>query len=596
MGSIADLARDAQRLESGKRYAEAAAIWERLHDVERAVAAYKQGGHVDRAALLLERAGRHSDAAAFYLAAGQYAHAASLYANGRAYGQAARAYLRANQREQAALMFERAEAYEDAAKVYAAIGNVERAMQLYEHVGRADLAKELAAKHGVGAKEAAPSDPLAIAEAMLRGEVLMDVAYVTAVVLRLVAAGRLPEAAKLYSHCREDLGYPLITAASGKRDLEAQLARMFVAAKDFHKAAEVLEALGAFEQAAQLYERCGDYGSAAEVYARGGLRESAAGMFERMGQHRQAAELYLEVDQRERAAANFERALDHSRAGRLYFELGRHQQALQLLQRVQPGEHDYFESARMVAEVLARGGHRQLAIKRYVQVLRGAALDDAVAPLYVHLGELLHQEGRAAQAKTIYERVLAWRFDYGDVQARLRALGTGAAAPTEPLEPALAAESDDAKTAQAPLVSIMDGFEVIKDTPLFRELSLDEIRAFYDLAERRAYGPGEVLIEQDQPGQGLFVVRSGAVRVLRLSSSGTAELARLGAGSPIGEMSLLDAAPTSARVVSDGDVEAFFLSRGRFDELVRTSDQLALKIYRVFITILSERLRKATQK
>ena len=581
--SATDLQREAQKLEAAKRYAEAGAIWEQLHEVDRAVSAYKLGGRVDKAAVCLEQDGRKVDAAGAYLASGNHARAAALYAAVRDFASAARAHLRGNQREQAATCFERAEAFEDAARLYAVIGNIDRAIELYERAGKPERGRELATKHG---KATTPevTDPVALAEAMLRGDALMDLDHVTRVVMQLVIGGRLPEAAKLYSHCREDIGFPLIAMARGKREIELQLARMLAGAKDFHKAAEVLESLGNFEQAAQLFERSGDYAAAAEGFARAGASASAAAMFERCGQTRHAAELYLEVGEKARAAACYEHAQEYARAGRLYFELGRGQQALQLLQRVQPDHPDHLEAARMIGELLARGGHRMVAIKRYIQLLRGNEITDANAPLFMHTAELLHAEGRAPQARAIYERIAAWRVDYGDVQTKLQSLG----------QPAALAPEVEETTERAPLVSIMDGFEVIKDTPLFRELSLDEAREFYDRADRRKLAGGDVLIEQDQPGQGLLVIKSGAAKVLKVTAQGTTELARLGAGSPIGEMSLFDASPTSARVVAEGEVEVFVLPRQRFEELVRSSDQLALKIYRVFIQILSERLRKAS--
>jgi tetratricopeptide (TPR) repeat protein len=335
-----------------------------------------------------------------------------------------------------------------------------------------------------------------------------------------------------------------------------------------------------------MFERSGDYAAAAETYARAGASANAAAMYERSGQPRQAAELYLEVGEKARAAACFEHAQEHARAGRLYFELGRNQQALQLLQRVQPDHPDHLEAAHMIGELLARSGHRMVAIKRYIQMLRGNEIGDANASLFMHTADLLHAEGRVPQARAVYERIAAWRVDYREVQKKLQALGDPAAtAPTPEVEEV---------AERAPLVSIMDGFEVIKDTPLFRELSLDEAREFYDRADRRTFAAGDVLIEQDQPGQGLLVIKSGAAKVLKVSSQGTTELARLGAGSPLGEMSLFDASPTSARVVADGAAEVFVLPRQRFEELVRSNDQLALKIYRVFIQILSDRLRKAS--
>lgn len=91
-----DLQGEAQKLEAAKRYADAGALWEQLHEVDRAVSAYKLGGRVDKAAVCLEREGRRTEAAGAYLASGNHARAAALYAATRDFASAARAHLRGN--------------------------------------------------------------------------------------------------------------------------------------------------------------------------------------------------------------------------------------------------------------------------------------------------------------------------------------------------------------------------------------------------------------------------------------------------------------------------------------------------------------------
>src|SRR5205814_1688829 len=102
---------------------------------------------------------------------------------------------------------------------------------------------------------------------------------------------------------------------------------------------------------------------------------------------------------------------------------------------------------------------------------------------------------------------------------------------------------------QAPaLVSMMDGFDFLKSTPLFKDLSLDEMKAVYAACETQRFAPGAVLIEQGQPGEALYVLRKGSAKVTRVAQGAEEMVARMGAGSPAGEMSLVDDAPTSARV------------------------------------------------
>jgi CRP-like cAMP-binding protein len=72
-------------------------------------------------------------------------------------------------------------------------------------------------------------------------------------------------------------------------------------------------------------------------------------------------------------------------------------------------------------------------------------------------------------------------------------------------------------------------------------------------------------------------------------------VARLGAGSPAGEMALIDDAPTSARVVAESEVEAFCMTRDRFEKILASNDKTAIKLYRFFVSTLSKRLRTTSE-
>jgi CRP-like cAMP-binding protein len=146
------------------------------------------------------------------------------------------------------------------------------------------------------------------------------------------------------------------------------------------------------------------------------------------------------------------------------------------------------------------------------------------------------------------------------------------------------------------LVTVMDGFEFLKSAPLFKDLSLDELKAVYHSCETKVFAAGQVLIEQDRPGEALFVLRKGTARVLRTNSDGSEEqVARLGPGSPAGEMGLVDDSPTSAKVLAETEVQAFSIDRLRFEKLMASSDRMAVKLYRLFALTLAKRLRQTSQ-
>ena len=135
----------------------------------------------------------------------------------------------------------------------------------------------------------------------------------------------------------------------------------------------------------------------------------------------------------------------------------------------------------------------------------------------------------------------------------------------------------------------MDGIELVQKLPLFRTLTFDETRTLFSIARVEQRRKGDVVIEEDSLGPGLFIVRKGSVRVTRRG----AEIGVKGAGELLGEMSLVDDVLTSARVTADEDgTELLVVPRPQFDALMRKDTALALKVYKAFCRTLSERLRR----
>ncbi|MFL5319055.1 MAG: cyclic nucleotide-binding domain-containing protein [Myxococcaceae bacterium] len=625
MNAASDLLKRGEKAEAAGNFVEAAPLYERAGDVDKAINAYRRAGNADRAAMLLMQTGRGAEAAALFVSLGQPLQAAALYEKLHMYAKAAAALLRANQRERAAAMYEKADAFEDAAKIYVSLGNHRRAMQLYEQLGRQDKVQELQA-------ELKPDSAQSAAKGVLDLDPNLDVAagqYLETgqLVDAIVAALRkknIQGACRYYESCQEDIGYNILSAVAGDKASQLAAAEMFMAARDFLKAGQVFENLEEYERAAQMYERGEDAYMAAEMYSRANNKAKAAENLEKQGNYKQAAEFYLDTKNFEKAAMNFERAVNNFVAGKLYLRMNNTAKSLQLLQKVAKSEREYFEACRLIGEILAANGYLDLAIRKYIEVVQTAELSDSTAVVYYNLGRALEARGVPQKAAQIYQRLAAWRLDYQDVAQRLKALANPAAAaaanpaprmtpsagipavPAAALQQTASASGADEEVLEAAevveekpraqLVSMMDGFEFLKKTALFSELSLEEMKAVYHACEVKKFNPGEVMIEQGVPGQALFIVRRGTARVVRVAEDNTTSVvAKLSPGSPAGEMALIDDAPTSARVEGDTAVEAFCITREQFERLLASNERTALKLYRFFIKTLSKRLRTTSE-
>ena len=108
----------------------------------------------------------------------------------------------------------------------------------------------------------------------------------------------------------------------------------------------------------------------------------------------------------------------------------------------------------------------------------------------------------------------------------------------------------------------------------------------------RRYRRDEVIFHVDDPGDSLYVVAKGSVKIILSSDDGTepAILTTVGPGGFFGELALLDGAPRSATAVALDPVEAMVLRREAFDRLVDSEPGLR----RALLASLAREIRRLT--
>ena len=101
----------------------------------------------------------------------------------------------------------------------------------------------------------------------------------------------------------------------------------------------------------------------------------------------------------------------------------------------------------------------------------------------------------------------------------------------------------------------------------------------------------EILIAEGRDVEDLFFVTEGsfAVRV------GGREVAEVGVGDVLGEMSFVEKRPPSASVVAKGSARALAVPRAALLEEFRRNDAFAARFYRALAVFLSDRLRSMTE-
>ena len=131
---------------------------------------------------------------------------------------------------------------------------------------------------------------------------------------------------------------------------------------------------------------------------------------------------------------------------------------------------------------------------------------------------------------------------------------------------------------------------LLAEFPLFTELPAADLERLARLFRRRHLATGTVLITAEQPGEAIYVLYSGTVKIVAEMADGKQViLAFLGVGDTVGEMSLIDSAGRSATVVALEPCTVLAMDRAAFNSCLATMPRMTYNLVR----LLSSRLRLA---
>lgn len=128
---------------------------------------------------------------------------------------------------------------------------------------------------------------------------------------------------------------------------------------------------------------------------------------------------------------------------------------------------------------------------------------------------------------------------------------------------------------------IIDIEKALERNPLFSPLSHELLHEVAMHTERRLYAPGEIVIQQKDHGEELFVVERGDLEVLIDVHDGMQHVATLGADTFFGEMSLLTGEERSATVRTVGEVALLVVSKETLQPILEAAPSLATEMSQV---------------
>ena len=117
--------------------------------------------------------------------------------------------------------------------------------------------------------------------------------------------------------------------------------------------------------------------------------------------------------------------------------------------------------------------------------------------------------------------------------------------------------------------------DALSRVDVFRALDAEKIDRLSRRLRMLMFGPGETILRQGDPGDSLYVVRTGAVAVQIGVLGAFKDVATLSDGQFFGEMSLMTGAMRAATVVAKSDVECYIVDKEAFQEILQEKPELA---------------------
>jgi Cyclic nucleotide-binding domain len=151
---------------------------------------------------------------------------------------------------------------------------------------------------------------------------------------------------------------------------------------------------------------------------------------------------------------------------------------------------------------------------------------------------------------------------------------------------------DTAQAGDAPRTTdVTQKLDVLKGMQMFRFLSYKELVKVGAIADVVELTGGSTIFAAGEPGDNMYVVASGTVRLLDKDKL-VAELSR---GQHFGEMSLVDRSMRSLTAIASSDkVRLVSIGRKEFYDLIKREPASAVKVLWAFVQVLGQRLRKTT--
>jgi CRP-like cAMP-binding protein len=132
----------------------------------------------------------------------------------------------------------------------------------------------------------------------------------------------------------------------------------------------------------------------------------------------------------------------------------------------------------------------------------------------------------------------------------------------------------------------------LKACPLFKDFTDVGIQIFAAIGVPRAFPKGSALFQENRPGESLFIISDGKVRLSARNPAGEdVALGDVGAGESLGELALLQKGERLCTATAVTDVTAVEIRHADFQKLTAQKPQACMKLLMGIVTHFAQKVR-----
>lgn len=142
-----------------------------------------------------------------------------------------------------------------------------------------------------------------------------------------------------------------------------------------------------------------------------------------------------------------------------------------------------------------------------------------------------------------------------------------------------------------------EDFMPIKNSTLLKGLADKELAQLAGFCEMRVMEEGTTVFIENMPGESLFLVKEGTIRISRMFAEGDEKtLVVLGPEDIFGEMAVIDGLPRAATARAAENAQLISLNKQALEKLCEQNAALGLKLVRNIVKVFSQRVRDANEE